>query len=194
LIMSQGNNLSRRQFLRLSAGVVGSAAIMTTSPRLLSKLMADPQTAAWLETAQNERIVPTVCLLCPSGCGMLARVADGNLVKMEGSPMHPINLGALCPKGQAAPELLYNPDRLTGPMRRTGERGAGQWESISWEEAIQTVSGELNALRDAGHPERAALLYGETRGQMRGFLTRFMAAVGSPNAVSLSKPQSWAHC
>ena len=182
--MSQRNSFSRRQFLRMSAGVIGSAAIMTTSPRLLRKLAADPKTAAWLETAQNERIVPTACLLCPSGCGMLGRVADGNLVKMEGSPMHPINLGALCPKGQAAPELLYNPDRLTGPMRRTGDRGAGQWESISWDEAIQIVASKLNELRDAGHPERAALLYGETRGQMRGFLTRFMAAVGSPNAVS----------
>ena len=130
--MSQ-NTLSRRQFLRLSASIVGSAAIMRTTPRLLSKLASDPKTAVWLETAQNETIVPTACLLCPAGCGMLARIADGNLVKMEGSPMHPVNLGSLCPKGQAAPELLYNPDRLTGPMRRTGERGAGQWEAISWD-------------------------------------------------------------
>ncbi|MFQ5408475.1 MAG: molybdopterin-dependent oxidoreductase, partial [Anaerolineales bacterium] len=129
-------------------------------------------------------IVPTVCPLCPSGCGMLARVADGNLVKMEGSPMHPINQGVLCPKGQAAPELLYNPDRLTGPLRRAGARGAGEWESISWDEAVQLVADKLNALRDAGQPERAALLYGETRGQMRGFLQHFMAAIGSPNAVS----------
>ena len=176
--------LSRRKFLRLSVGVMGSAAVMTTAPRLLNWLAASPQSAVWLETAVNERIVPTVCTLCPSGCGMLARIADGNLVKMEGSPMHPINVGALCPKGQAAPELLYNPDRLTGPMRRTGERGAGQWEPISWDEAIQTVADKLGELRDAGHPEQAALLYGETRGQMRGFLQRFMQAVGSPNAVS----------
>ena len=181
--MSQ-NTLSRRQFLRLSASVIGSVAVMTTSPRLLNRLEADPNTAAWLETAQDETIVPTACLLCPSGCGMLARVADGNLVKMEGSPMHPVNLGALCPKGQAAPELLYNPDRLSSPMRRTGERGSGQWEPITWAEATRLVAGKLNDLRDTGHPEQAALLYGETRGQMRGFLERFMAAVGSPNAVS----------
>ncbi|MFQ5398843.1 MAG: molybdopterin-dependent oxidoreductase [Anaerolineae bacterium] len=176
--------LSRRKFLRLSAGVMGSAAALTTAPRLLSRLAEDPQASVWLETAQNERIVPTVCSLCPAGCGMLARVAEGNLVKMEGSPMHPVNVGALCPKGQAAPELLYNPDRLTGPMRRTGARGAGQWETISWEEAIQTVADKLDGLRKAGHPERAALLYGETRGQMRGFLERFMKAIGSPNAIS----------
>ncbi len=182
--MSRNDTMSRRQFLRLSATVMGSAAVMTTAPRLLNRLGSDPKTAVWLETAQNERIVPTVCLLCPAGCGMLARVADGNLVKMEGSPMHPINLGALCPKGQAAPELLYNPDRLTGPLRRTGERGAGEWEEISWDEAIGLVADKLDELRTAGHPERAALLYGETRGQMRGFFERFMHAVGSPNAIS----------
>lgn len=176
--------LSRRKFLRLSAGVMGSAALFTTAPRLLNRLAEDPRSAVWLETAVNERIVPTVCSLCPAGCGMLARVADGSVVKMEGSPMHPVNVGALCPKGQAAPELLYNPDRLTGPMKRTGERGSGQWEPISWEEAIQTVADKLTELRNAGHPERAALLYGETRGQMRGFFERFMKAVGSPNAIS----------
>ena len=55
------NTLSRRQFLRLSASVIGSVAVMSTSPRLLNKLAATPQTAAWLETAQNEK--PDLILL-----------------------------------------------------------------------------------------------------------------------------------
>ncbi|MFQ5421574.1 MAG: molybdopterin-dependent oxidoreductase, partial [Anaerolineae bacterium] len=191
--------LSRRKFLRLSAGVMGATAVMTSTPRLIDHLAGETPTitpaAVWLETAVANQITPTVCALCPSGCGMLARVADGNLVQMAGSPMHPINLGALCPKGQAAPELLYNPDRLTEPMRRVGERGdggvgeqrsrgAGEWEAISWDDAVRLVAERLGDLRDAGHPQRAALLYGETRGQMRGFLQRFMTAVGSPNAIS----------
>ncbi len=185
--------LSRRKFLRLSAGVMGATAVMTSAPRLINRLATGPtatiEPAVWLETAVENQIVPTVCALCPSGCGMLARVADGDLVQVAGSPMHPINLGALCPKGQAAPELLYSPDRLTGPMRRVGERrvatnGRGEWEAIGWDEAVKLVAEKLGGLRNAGHPERAALLYGETRGQMRGFLERFMAAVGSPNAIS----------
>ena len=182
--MGMNQAISRRRFLRMSLSVMGSAAMLTTAPRLLRTLAQNPESAHWLVTAENEVIVPTVCLLCPSGCGMLARVADGNLVKMEGSPMHPINLGALCPKGQAAPELLYNPDRIEGPLKRVGDRGAGQWEPITWDEAIKTVAGKLSSLREDGHPERAAMLYGETRGQKRPFLERFMAAVGSPNAVS----------
>lgn len=52
-------------------------------------------------------------------------------------------MGALCPKGQAAPELLYNPDRLAGPMRRRGERGAGRWDSLTWDEAVRLVAEKL---------------------------------------------------
>jgi anaerobic selenocysteine-containing dehydrogenase len=182
--MSAHKPLSRRQFLKLSASVAGSAAVISGARSLFTSLTAEASTGGALQTSAEEKIIPTVCLLCPSGCGMLARVANGNLVKLEGSPMHPVNLGALCPKGQAAPELLYNPDRLTGPMRRTGERGAGQWESITWGEAIQTVAEKLNELRATRTPERTAVLYGETRGQMRPLLERFMAAVGSPNAIS----------
>ena len=176
--------LSRREFLRTSATVAGSAAAIGAARGLMTALKAQAAPEGALQTASEEKIIPTVCSLCPGGCGMLARVADGNLVKMEGSPMHPVNLGALCPKGQAAPELLYNPDRLTGPMRRTGERGTGEWEAITWDEAIQEVAAKLKELRQSGTPEQAALLYGETRGQMRPFFERFMAAVGSPNAVS----------
>lgn len=175
--------LSRRKFLKVAAATVSSATIMGGLQSLLAtrKVLASEGTLA---TATEEKIVPGVCLLCPSGCGTLARVADGRVVKLEGSPMHPINLGALCPKGQAAPELLYNPDRLTGPMKRVGERGADEWEAISWEEAVTTVAQKLNALRAAGQPQRAALMYGEARGQLQDFLQRFMRAVGSPNAVS----------
>jgi anaerobic selenocysteine-containing dehydrogenase len=175
---------SRREFLKMSALVIGSSASLTAASNLVKRLQNEGHVGTYLETAQTEKIVPTVCLLCPSGCGMLARIADGNLVKLEGNPMHPVNLGALCPKGQAAPELLYNPDRLTGPLKRVGARGAGEWKEITWEEAIKSVAAQLNDLRSSGHPERAALMYGETRGQMRPFLERFMAAIGSPNMIS----------
>jgi anaerobic selenocysteine-containing dehydrogenase len=153
----------------------------------LQSLMAARQVRAdeaVLVTSSDDKIVSGVCLLCPSGCGVITRVADGRAVKLEGNPMHPINLGALCPKGQAAPELLYNPDRLTGPLQRVGERGQGAWKSITWDEAIQLVAGKLNELRANGRPEQAALMYGEARGQLRPFFERFMEAVGSPNVVS----------
>lgn len=175
--------LSRRQFLKMATVTAGSTALLGSLQSLLQN--GDPLSAeAQLLTSADDKIVSGVCQLCPSGCGILARVANGRVVKLEGNPMHPINLGALCPKGQAAPELLYNPDRLEGPVRRSGARGSGQWEPISWQEAIALVAGKLNELRTAGRPEQAALLYGQATGQMPAFLQRFMAAVGSPNTIS----------
>ncbi|MDH5606911.1 MAG: molybdopterin-dependent oxidoreductase [Anaerolineae bacterium] len=182
--MTSGKPLSRKEFLKLAGGVAGVTTALTGGQRLLDYMNEEKGKPVYIRDSKEEQVIPTTCLLCPSGCGMLARVADGNLVKLEGSPMHPINNGSLCPKGQAAPELLYNPDRVTGPMRRKGERGSGQWEPITWEEAVRLAAEKLASLREAGHPERAALMYGETRGQLRSFLTRFMEAVGSPNAIS----------
>jgi anaerobic selenocysteine-containing dehydrogenase len=179
------DQISRRQFLIAGATIAGSAVVMGGLPELLDKLTtAAPKYDSLLLTAAQESVIPSICFLCSSGCGVLARVADGRVVKLEGNPLHPINAGALCPKGQAAPELLYNPDRLAGPLRRVGKRGAGEWESITWSEAIDLVAEKLQAVRATGHPERAACLYGETRGQMRPFIERFMQAVGSPNAIS----------
>jgi anaerobic selenocysteine-containing dehydrogenase len=177
------NNLTRRQFLKIAATTGATVGVTSGLQSLLGAGAVQADTGVVVSAAE-EKIVPSVCLLCPSGCGVLARVADGRVVKLEGNPMHPINLGALCAKGQAALELLYNPDRLTGPMKRAGERGAGQWTPITWDEAIQTVAKKLNELRAAGHPERAALMHGETRGQLRAFFERFMQAVGSPNTIS----------
>ncbi len=175
--------LTRRQFLQLAATAVGGMALLGEAQGLLVAHSVQAATGT-LTTSAEDMIVPGVCLLCPSGCGMLARVADGHVVKLEGNPMHPVNLGVLCPKGQTAVELLYNPDRLTGPMKQTGARGSNQWQPISWDEAAQLVAQKLNDLRTAHHPEQAAFLYGETRGQMRPLIERFMQAVGSPNVVS----------
>lgn len=174
--------LNRRQFLQLSAAAAGTAALINLQHLVEVTAAGGPD--GKLITPADEKIIPGVCLLCSSGCGVLARVVDGHVVKLEGNPMHPINQGALCPKGQASLELLYNPDRVVGPLKRTGERGSGQWEKITWDAAAALVAQKLTDLRRAGHPERAALMYGETRGQMRSFLERFMLAIGSPNAVS----------
>lgn len=176
--------ITRRDFLKATGGLTITAALSTALSRSRRSLTQIHAAVPDYDTVHEEQVVPSVCLLCPSGCGMWARVVDGRLVKLEGSPLHPINLGALCPKGQSAPELLYNPDRVQGPLRRIGGRGEGKWEPINWETALSLVAERLGKLRDEGHPERFAFLYGETRGQMRDLISRFTQAVGSPNAVS----------
>jgi menaquinone reductase, molybdopterin-binding-like subunit len=175
--------LTRRQFLKLSASATGSAVALGALPGLLSSKKAGASNEI-LVTSSDDRIVPGICLLCPSGCGTLTRVADGQAVKLEGNPMHPINLGALCPKGQASLELLYNPDRLTSPLQRVGGRGEGIWKSISWDEAANIVSDRLKSLRAQRRPQAAVLMHGEARGQLGTFFERFMRTYGSPNTVS----------
>ncbi|GAB4551115.1 MAG: molybdopterin-dependent oxidoreductase [Anaerolineales bacterium] len=171
------DKLSRRDFLKLGGAAAGAAAGLAALKNFYAA-----HASGGIQTAKEERIVASTCHLCSAGCGILVRVADGRVVKLEGNPMHPVNQGALCPKGQAAPELLYNPDRLTSPLKR--DRTTGQLTPIQWAEAIQLTADKLTALREAGHPERAVLMHGDTRGQMRSFLTRFMHAVGSPNVIS----------
>ncbi len=180
-----GSHVTRRQFLKLSAMTVGGAATIGILQGLLgAQGILSVAADSTLKTSANDLIVPGVCLMCPGGCGTLARVAGGHVVKLEGNPMHPVNLGTLCPKGQAAPELLYNPDRLSGPLQRAGGRGAGKWQPVTWDAAAQIVAQKLNALRHSGHPEQAAFMHGETRGQLRSFFERFMQSVGSPNLIS----------
>ena len=176
---------TRRDFLKIggSAAAAGAAATLVNRTHG-STALAHPPSKFHFVAGGEETFVPTVCSLCPSGCGIVARVVDGHAVKLEGNPVHPINLGALCPKGQASLELLYNPDRIKGPMRRVGERGQGGWEPINWETALQMVTEKLQSLRANGNPERFAFMYGETRGQMRPLIERFTEAIGSPNAIS----------
>lgn len=175
-----GKPLSRRDFLKLGAAAASSAVVLSTLENVIGR--TDVHAAEGVYSASEEKIVASTCHLCSGGCGILVRVADGRVVKLEGNPMHPVNTGSLCPKGQAAPELLYNPDRLTGPLMR--DRKTGKVSSITWDEAVQLVSQKLTSLRKSGRPEQAVMLHGDTRGQMRSFLARFMQAVGSPNIVS----------
>jgi anaerobic selenocysteine-containing dehydrogenase len=97
----------------------------------------------------REQLVPSTCLLCPSHCGIRGRVVDGQLVRIEGNPLHPVSQGGLCPKGYAGIQLLYHPARLRGPMERTGPPGSGQFRPISWEDALDRVTRALGDLREA---------------------------------------------
>lgn len=172
---------SRRAFIKTSlAGGVTMAATGYLSKNFVQGGVAPPQ------RIREEHQVPSVCLQCPAGCGILVRVVDGRAVKIEGNPRHPINQGRLCPKGHIGLQILYDPDRIKGPLRRIGERGSGNWEQISWEEAITTVVNRLKALREKGEPHRLIFMSGRNRGQMGGLIDRFMAAYGSPNHVGHS--------
>lgn len=177
------NNLSRRGFLKACAATtaVGVGALALDR---LGGLVFNPGRAATAAAQLHESIVKTTCALCPSGCGLDVRVVDGRAVKVEGSAVHPLNQGVCCLRGQAALEVLYSPERLPHPRIQLGERGSGDWQEISWDEALTLVAGKLAELRRQNLSHTVAFLHGETRGQMRATIERFMSAYGSPNVIS----------
>lgn len=150
------SELSRRAFLRIVAATGAAAAGCSKPPtrELMPYLIPD------------EDVIPGVasfyagaCGECPAGCGVIARVREGRVIKLEGNPQDPIGGGSLCARGQAALQGLYNPDRLAGPRQREPD---GALTSISWEAGLQALADRLGAAAAAGR-ERVAFL-GPTAG------------------------------
>ncbi len=76
---------------------------------------------------------------CPDTCGIVTEVENDRAVKLYADPEHPVTKGWLCAKVRPYLDHVYNPDRLLHPLRRTGAKGSGQWQQISWDEAIQEI-------------------------------------------------------
>jgi len=77
---------------------------------------------------------------CPDSCCWVAHVHDGRVERVEGAREHPYTRGGLCAKVRAYQDRTYAPDRLLYPLKRTGPKGSGQFERISWHEALATIS------------------------------------------------------
>ena len=107
-----------------------------------------------------ENIVRSVCQSCHCECGVLVDFEDGKIARVKGDPEHPMNRGFICVKGKAAPELVYHPDRLKTPLKRVAERGAGNWDPVSWDEALDGIAAKLGEVRAAYGPESIAAIHG----------------------------------
>ena len=125
-------------------------------------------------------VLKSVCRSCHGGCGVLLHVQDERLIKIEGDRESPLNHGRLCPIGTVTLDLVYHPDRLKVPLRRAGARGSGQWQRISWDQALDEISSRLLAIRSEFGAEAIALGTGTGRHHIR-WVSRFGHALGTPN-------------
>src|SRR5262245_59555211 len=170
--------MDRRSFIKLTAITgTGTALASCGNPenqviRFLPDEELTPGVADWK---------PGVCLLCASGCGLTVRVmeADVEVVrdgqagltkrgvakKLEGNPAHPVNRGALCARGQAAIQATFHPDRITRPLKRSGARGDSKYEEVSWDQAIDELVSQLDALASSGGQQSLVYLRSRTTGQ-----------------------------
>ncbi|MDP2916447.1 MAG: molybdopterin-dependent oxidoreductase [Dehalococcoidia bacterium] len=103
------------------------------------------------------KIVQTICDSCMCQCGTLVHVKNGKAVKVEGDPEHPGSRGFMCPMGLSILQTVYHPDRVVYPMKRVGDRGAGQWQRVSWDEALGDIAQRLLKVKEQYGPE--AILY-----------------------------------
>src|SRR5687767_14254608 len=127
----ESSGVRRRDFLKI-LGVTGATTATVGCgsgdvERLIPYVQSPDQTVPGVST-----YFATTCRECAAGCGVIAEVRDGRAIKLEGNPEHPVNRGALCARGQASLQGLYNPDRYREPMVRRN----GRLERISWDDAI----------------------------------------------------------
>jgi anaerobic selenocysteine-containing dehydrogenase len=130
------------------------------------------------------KLIKTDCILCVFGCGINAYVEDGRLVKVEGMTEHPLNQGVLCPRGKALVDYVYSPDRLKYPIKKVN----GEWERISWDEALDTIAEKLQQIKDKYGARALAIFCGSIgveNNELAAFARRFRGAYGTPNFLSV---------
>jgi molybdopterin-containing oxidoreductase family iron-sulfur binding subunit len=173
--MSDG--LSRRSFLKLAATAGAAAAIPGCEPaarKIIPYVVPD------------ENIIPgvpsyfaTTCTECSAGCGIIAKVREGRVIKLEGNPADPISQGAICARGQAALQGVYNPDRLAKPKKRNVD---GTLQEISWDDALKSLNDKLAAAAKSGK-DRVAFI-GTSQGPTLDKITRMWAAAYGSSRVA----------
>ena len=132
---------TRRDFLKLAGA--GTATSVLTGCIAQSEVKREPylQMPEYNYNGQSTYYA-TTCRECAAGCGLIIRTIQGRAIKAEGNPNNPLNLGKTCARGQATLHGLYNPDRITDPVKR-GSRGGESTEIMNWADAAQVVADAL---------------------------------------------------
>lgn len=117
---------------------------------------------------------------CHSNCGVLLYIKDGRVEKVEGDPENPFNQGRLCPRCLAMREILYHPDRLKYPLKRTGRRGENKWERITWDEAYDIIEEKLKGII-AKYGNEAIMVTQGTGRDINGYMCRIGFTLNTPN-------------
>ncbi|MGE5662957.1 MAG: molybdopterin-dependent oxidoreductase [Deltaproteobacteria bacterium] len=173
--------LDRRDFLKLG-GATAFAALFggcERLPRTIVPFVVPPDNY----TLGEALWYASVCRQCAAGCGIVVRVAEGRAKKIEGNPLHPVNRGKLCARGQAGLQALYHPERLGRPLILSGPRGSGKFREASWEEALAALMTGLKKTR-AQDPASLLMLTEPMRGHANLVAARFMRAFGSPHRIA----------
>ncbi|MCB9284878.1 MAG: molybdopterin-dependent oxidoreductase [Lewinellaceae bacterium] len=123
---------------------------------------------------KNYMIVPTTCFNCESACGLTAFIDKDSwkVRKFEGNPYHPGSRGRNCAKGPATINQINDPDRVLYPLKRTGKRGEGKWERVSWDQVLDDIAGRMRKAIQEGRNNQIAYHVG--RPGHEGYMDRVL--------------------
>ncbi|MGD9009190.1 MAG: molybdopterin-dependent oxidoreductase [Desulfobacteraceae bacterium] len=170
--------LTRRKFMQLSAAAAATAAVAGNSPRVLYALVAGQKNG----NNHGTKSVFSACDMCFNKCGLIARVEDGVIKKLDPNPKSLKSRGMLCARGNAGVKQLYCPDRLKYPLLRKGARGEGKWQRLTWDQALDHAAEQME--RIGRQYTRCGFLFMAGTDMQSTFVHRFAEIYGSFNVIS----------
>ncbi|RJR34240.1 MAG: twin-arginine translocation signal domain-containing protein [Desulfobacteraceae bacterium] len=174
----EGKGWTRRGFLKVG-GAAGAAAAIGGRSHVLTALANNEEKDA----KPGYRSAYSICDMCFNKCGVIARVdRSGAVRKLDPNPKFAKSRGMLCARGNAGIGQLYDPDRLKYPMLRKGERGSGQWQRLTWDQALDLAAERLEKIGKTY--TRCGVLFMAGTDMQSSFVHRFAGVFGSFNVIS----------
>ncbi len=128
----------------------------------------------------KDGVFKSICRNCHGGCAALVTIKNGKVTGIKPDKNFPFNLGQMCVKGFATPEIMYHPSRLLHPLKRKGPRGSNRWEKIGWDRVLDEIADRMKTIRKETGPESIALGQGTGRHHYMHVI-RFANSLGTPN-------------
>ena len=169
--------LTRRELLQLTgASAVGAGLLVACQvPQRELEVQSPSELPEDLVTGL-ENWYASVCRQCPAGCGIIGRVIEGRVKKIEGNPLYPLNQGKSCARGQAGLQVVYHPDRIQGPLQLDGV--SGNLRPRSWDSTLNLLVARMKELREAGRAKEVLFITEPLSGHLALVVKRFVEAYG----------------
>ena len=169
--------ITRRKMLKLT-GAATASAFLGGGSLLLNTGRASAGTGGDSELSRAF----SACDMCFNKCGLIAKVKDGVVVKLDPNPKYLKSRGMLCARGNAGIRQLYDPNRLKRPLLRKGERGQGRWQLLTWEQAMDLAAEKFQQIAEKYTP--CGFLFMAGTDTQSTFVHRFAEVYGSYNVIS----------
>jgi anaerobic selenocysteine-containing dehydrogenase len=170
---------TRREFLKVSAMAAAASVVSGCSPTLQRTEYLESYVAPPEEGLPGENLwYASTCRQCAAGCGIIVRASEGRARKVEGNPLHPLNQGKLCARGQAALQELWDPDRLRNAVQQV-QRGTREFEPLYWQDALDRLAERLRG----ADPGAVAFLGGNVSTHLWAIVRRTVEALGARTPV-----------